>query len=159
MTPHHRLFLEYVAELRLAQMHALTWWQDLARREAASVGDAQAAEQRIQRRWPFGPTSHPIVLAVYRKYFIACERLNESIQMQASPTQGASSEDDWGVEDLNELAGGDDVDREAAFWNSLGPVDPPVFLVELLYGRQDDLGDFLAYLVYSPIGERDNRSV
>ena len=153
------LFMNYVEELDQARTFALAWWNNLLTMEARSVGE-ENAEIEVQKRWPFGPTSHPRVLAVYRKYFIACERVNEAFIAQepfAMNEVAIASEDDWGAnnDDYDESNG----NKEDAFWKNIGPIDPPLFLVEFLSGRRDDLCDFLAYLVFSPIGEENNRSV
>ena len=151
MNEYQRLFREYVSELRLAKEGAIEWWNNLLARETSELGSRDEAEREIAKRWPFGPPSHPYINAVYRKYFIACERLNELYESSPSETD-VDSEEKWGTID-NEDESAEELD------DIEGPVDPPILLLEMLAGRDDDLADFMAGCVYSPIGEENGRSI
>jgi hypothetical protein len=151
MNAYQRLFNDYISELRVAKEAALRWWTNLLARETSELGSREEAELAVGRRWPFGPPSHPYINAVYRKYFIACERLNEQYE-QGLEEPHADSEEDWGATE-------DDTESAEDLDDIEGPIDPPILLLEMLAGRDDDLGDFMAGCVYSPIGEEDGRSV
>ena len=158
MGPYQTLFTSYVAELSDAKDSAEAWWNQLIKREARGAGSLEAAEARARERWPFGPTSHPYVIRVYRKYFIACEQLNETTLSQAAAPDAEPSESDWGTEEGSETESSVPAD-EQGIDEPDGPVDPPLLLFEFLYGRRQDLAEFMMFLVFAPIGEADNRSV
>jgi hypothetical protein len=157
VSPHRELFNAYIAELRVAMAAATAWWETLIARETARLGSRAAAEQEVRQRWLFGPASHPRIIAVYRKYYIACERLNDRLEA-ADPAgdAGEESESDWGT-DSQEPSGEAISDDE--FWDDEGPIDPPILLRDALSGRADDLDDFMAFFVYSSIGEENDQSV
>lgn len=73
MSAHEELFAKYVEELREARVLAETWWKGLLN---SAEGSAAA---KIRRRWSLGPASHPLVLAVLRKYYLECEALNQEV--------------------------------------------------------------------------------
>jgi hypothetical protein len=154
MSEYQRLFRRYVNDLHAAKDAATEWWDNLLARETSERGSREEAEREVARRWPFGPASHPYINAVYRKYFIECEQLN---QRMGEGSEGESDEDDseedWGV------TGDGDAEGEVEDDDIDGPLDPPVLLLEMLAGRDDELADFMAGCVYSPIGEEDGRSV
>jgi len=104
-----------------------------------------------------GPTSHPRVLAIYRKYFIACEQLNAIVADEFQRKlldEDAHDVDGWGVEEARKEDDGSDGD-----WGAESVMDPPMFLIDSLAGRRDDLGDFMMFLVFAPIGEENDRSI
>lgn len=150
MNPRYAPLLDaYTTELRGARKRALAWWQGLLKAETALVGDKAKAELRVRERWPFGPTSHPYVIAVYRKYFIAAEQINEQIERETPMRLERAArvdEDDWGVKDPEAL-GEEEI------------IDPPTLLIDVLGERDEELGTFLTFLVFSPIGEENDRSV
>ncbi|WP_143753529.1 hypothetical protein [Caballeronia arationis] len=153
-----------MADLTVARDRALKWWSGLITKEETTSGETKAhAEQRVRQRWPFGPTLHPYVLAVYRQYYIECERLNNKLYPRLPPIANASpvSEEDWGVPDDSEPVTTDRADRdpEDAFWASMGPCDPPVLLFDVLHERHEALGEFMAWLVFAPIGSENDISV
>lgn len=158
MNRHKVLFDQYINELSPVKDATGIWWQRLVDAEMARGATKQQAEEQVRKRWPMGPTSHPLVLATYRKFFIACEKLNEIIAGEYAKTfQEANprGNDGWGVEDPDDAQVGEAPDD----WGPERQIDPPTFLVEMLFGRRDELGEFLGYLVFSPIGEENERSV
>src|ERR1700730_7610672 len=82
MTRHETLVQEYASELRAAKARAETWWAELTRQVRTQAGNKKLADQIMRSRWPDGPASHPFVLAVIRKYWLACEALNEQIERE-----------------------------------------------------------------------------
>ena len=78
-TRHEALFAEYVRELRQAKTAAEEWWVKLLESETQQVRNRQNAVAILKRRWPIGPVAHPYVIAVIRKFFLACEALNEEL--------------------------------------------------------------------------------
>ena len=156
MNRHEVLFQKYVNELTPVKDATLVWWQRLIDAELGRGATPLKAEDRVRERWPMGPTSHPLVLATYRKFYLACEQLNEVIFAEYSQKvkKGTTSEDGgWGIEEP------DTVGQQQDEWGPERPIDPPTFLVDMLFGRHDDLGEFLGFMVFSPIGEIDNHSV
>ena len=152
------LFDQYVNALSQAKDATAIWWQRLLDAESARGATPQQGEQSVRKRWPMGPTAHPLVLATYRKFFIACEQLNEILSAEyAQKMQKAEAQDkgEWGAEDSDVAEATESPDD----WGEEREIDPPTFLVDMLFGRRDDLGEFLGLLVFSPVGEEDDRSV
>jgi len=146
VTRHEQLFEDYVTELRACMARAHAWWEELTTDEIASVGDRAAGLRRARQRWPCGPASHPRVLATYRKYFLACESLNEQLRL-ISPTdarvshqEGPDDEGAWGVEADESVAPGE------------YPIDGWALLFDRLYARHPELAVFLGAMVFRPIG-------
>src|SRR5688572_28644854 len=77
---HQQLFAQYVTELSAAKVAVDRWWEVLLRSECAIDDDRKAAKKRISQRWPYGPASHPRIIAVVRRYFLACERMNQELE-------------------------------------------------------------------------------
>jgi len=146
MNEYDQLFANYVDEMRDSMSRALKWWEEMITSEAARVGSIDEAKHNIRRRWPFGPASHPYVIATYRKYFHACESLNEQFarkpgQEICTRADSKVADDGWGVDDQL------DVPEDIA-----GPMHGWVLLVDWLRGRHNDLAEFLNGLVFKPIG-------
>jgi hypothetical protein len=152
------LFGQYVEELSRAEAVTARWWQRLLDAESARGATPQQAEECVRLRWPVGRAGHPLVLAVYRKFYIACERINEIVgaaYARKIKEAAARGEGDWGAENL-------EAESATETWDDWGPeweIDPPRFLVEMLFGRRDDLAELMTRMVFSPIGEEDDRSV
>lgn len=145
------LFEEYVADLRTALGAAREWWKKLQAGTEAESASKREAAQTLEARWPFGPSSHPFVLAVYRKYFLAVQAINDQIEAGgAAHDDGQPTEDDWGA---------DDAEDETLFADNT-PIAPPLFLIDALHGEHDDLVDALVWLVYQPVGmSADERAI
>lgn len=147
MTPHEVLFNEYVNEMSDARKEAEAWWMAVVTREAMGSQDIEAAEKRVRLRWPFGPASHPYVLAVYRKYYIGCLELNSGKSSTTGDRKHASrhtDEGEWGS-------------SSAPKEDALGDVPPSVFTLDWLFGKHESLRVFLADMVFSPLGIEDLR--
>lgn len=122
-TRHERLYRAYATELRKAKTATEKWWRQLVASETAKEGAREAALARLEERWPLGPAAHPWVLAVLRKYWIACEQQNREIAA------------------LGDDAGDDEAES------------PIVFLCEyFLDGKNEKLAVFISPLNYWPIG-------
>jgi hypothetical protein len=78
-TRHEELFTEYVQALRQAKIEAEEWWTTLLDAETRRASTLNQAVVNLKRRWPVGPASHPYVIAVLRKFFLACEALNDEL--------------------------------------------------------------------------------
>jgi hypothetical protein len=152
MLEHKRLFEEYTAELRVAKDSALEWWNQLLESETKRTGSADEAQRVVGNRWPFGAASHPFVIATFRKYFIACEQLNDRLSVARPDDRPAIAEDesDWEPAESDE---GDDL------WDIQGPIGPDIVLIEALSGREDDLSEFMELYLFPCIGQIGNRSV
>jgi hypothetical protein len=157
MNRYRALFEQYVTELRSARSEALVWWQGLFNSEVERRGSLDAAEQSLRSRWPFGPTSHPYIIATYRKYFLACEDLNVRVEAETGVEglpKSEPGETDWGVE---EEATPEDTANDD--WAEEWLIDPPTLLLEMLEGRDDELSQFMTFFVFPCIGEENGRSV
>jgi hypothetical protein len=145
MDPYHDLFDRYVKELKRARDQALDWWDSLLANEKAKTDSPELAERMVRFRWPCGPVSHPRVIAVFRKYFLLCEELNEKL-LEEQEKRGAQEaivipELAWGVEDeeTEELL-----------------IEVPRFiLIERVKIFDQPLGEFINDLVFVPIGADD----
>lgn len=142
MDPYQALFDRYVRDMRVARGEALEWWQQLASRELSMTGDKDSAEENLKQRWPCGPVSCPRVVAVFRQYFLECEALEVPY---ATPESRPCSESDWGVEDDN-------------LSESL-PVEPRQLLIDYLISADEDLGGFIRFFVFIPIGRDESGRV
>ena len=78
-TPHQELLEEYVDSLRAAKDAAEEWWEALLASETRKTRDREQAVLNVKQRWPYGPVAHPRVLAVIRKYYFACQALNDRL--------------------------------------------------------------------------------
>jgi hypothetical protein len=144
LSEHDSLFDAYVSELRSARELAETWWSALEAAERARGGDDVAV--RLARRWPFGPASHPWVIAVYRKYWLACDDLNQRL-VEAAPSRRARpvAEADWGR---------DDDEPE------ISQVPPRTLVVEQLEREGlADLHELVLMLPFVPIGQKHQELV
>ena len=142
MDPYRELFREYVADLTAAKDHAETWWAALLEAEAQRLGDRASAEETLNQRWPLGPTSHPRVVAVYRKYYRACSAISNALDAVAAARD----------EHEDEIEEDDD---------PFSTVSTGTFLIDYLCDESDALGEFLLHkwcsfrskhMPYSPIG-------
>jgi len=86
-TPHERLLEEYAKALRAAKDAAEEWWKALLASETTKTGDREEALRNVEQRWPYGPAAHPRVLAVIRKYYFACEALNDRLAETKNPAE------------------------------------------------------------------------
>jgi hypothetical protein len=130
---YEKLFSQYVRALSSAQSTAEAWWL---------MRQLESGEALVQR-WPCGPVSHPVVIGVYRKYYITCESLNRARKGLDDRPGGASR---WGTSEPEERDADDDASTE---------VPPRVFCVEWLSGKHPALRTLLGRLVFSPIGSDD----
>lgn len=136
MKEHTALFEAYVSELRAARELADGWWSSLQASDA----------ERPERRWPFGAASHPWVIAVYRKYYLACEELNQQLaESVPSRRARAVAESDWGR---------DDDEPEVT------QVPPRTLVVEQLEREGlTDLHELVLMLPFVPIGLKNQELV
>ena len=110
------------------------------------TGSNSAAARDLRRRWPVGPAAHPRILAIVRKYYLACDRLNKEIRSNRS----------IGIEVIKtyvpDVAGTEpDVDHELD-----QPINPVVLVGKSLFAEGTrDLADIIGKLTYWPIGMND----
>jgi hypothetical protein len=148
MDLYDKLFEEYISEMKEARKEAEAWWESVLAEETETTGTREAAEKSVRNRWPFGPASHPYVIAVYRKYYMACEVLNQKVKREREECENRGS-----VDQANEAAWG----IESVPGEKKGSVPPSVFTLDWLFGKHDSLRVFLADLVFSPWGIDDLR--
>lgn len=137
------IYAQYLKDLRVARTASLVWWNGVVVDQFLRIGVSRAdAEHQARLRWPLGPTSYPRVLAVFRKYFIAISKINKSVETSwegvALDLEGR--ERYWGA--IEETA-----DRELML--------PRVLLLDSVMEFDQELGDFMRYLVFIPIGMTD----
>jgi hypothetical protein len=123
----------------------------LQARVRQDVGPHDVADV-LSERWPDGPASHPWVLAVIRKYWLACEAINEE-NAQIDSARADVEEPEYVLsddEDRDEEDSSDDEDDE---------IYPHIFVLEwLMTEENDDLATFLGSLSYWPVGlDQDDR--
>lgn len=147
MNAFDRLYGSYVFELREALGAANEWWAKLQVKIAGETSSKEEAARIIEARWPFGPSSHPFVLAVFRKYYLSVVAINEEIETHGhadgSVERNPPSEDDWGI---------DDEDDDNRRFEDGVPIAPWLLLVDALHGEDEDLVDAVVWLVYQPVG-------
>lgn len=176
MGKHDDLLDDYADELADAKQAAEAWWAKLQVAEAARGGTAAEAAGRLRRRWPDGPASHPLVLRVIRKYWLACEALNQAALATDASTDEAEPEehgfdpelteedsdgDDADVDDDDDSGDDDDSDdddRDDDDEEGDDEVYPHVFIHEWLGDDHEELFEFLTHLTYWPIGLDANES-
>jgi len=129
MSPHEKLFAAYVRELRLVKSEVDAWWSALLDAEAERVGDPTQAQRELERRWPAGAAAHPRMIAVIRKYYLACNALNERLD---------DDDDDGGEGEVE---------------------PPVFMSEWLLDGKHMDLVRFLGRLSYWPVGFDDEGDI
>jgi hypothetical protein len=76
---HRALFKEYLAELGEAKETAEGWWGALILAEEERTDDHDQAVENVEERRPVGPSVHGSVIAVVRKYWLACDSLNRLV--------------------------------------------------------------------------------
>lgn len=156
MNPYEQIFEGYLAELRAAHAAASGWWATLLAQEAARGANAADAEAAVDARWPMGPVSHPAVIATFRKWALECQRLNDAAgdgQDEEDDDDEDEADDDgrWGEDDPDEPA---DEDLGALE----GPVEPRDLLIDMLAQRAEDMAEFMADFVFTPLGlDADDR--
>ncbi len=101
-TAHERLFERYVKELRSVKRTVDEWWHALVEAESERMSDHGRALRNLSERWPTGPAAHPYVIATVRKYFLACDTLNDESDDEVYPHAFVS---EWLLEeDTEDLA-------------------------------------------------------
>lgn len=152
MSRHERLLEKYAAELAAARQFAIEWWANLHERELQHRGSPDAAAAAVKERWPDGPASHPRVIAVVRKYWLACQSLNEVIARERAGRAGfAPQEPDY------VLAPGEPVATVEEEPTDEQEVYPHIFVLEwLMDDEMQELGDFLGTVSYWPVGRDPN---
>ncbi len=142
MGPRYRaLQSQYVEELRAAKVVVDLWWSALT-----GSADVEAAPAEVRRRWPAGPGSHPRILAVVRKFFLACVRLNQEVESAPPP-----SDPEWA--EPHEWVGEDDGPSEEALNEDDQPMHPVALVFDSLMTESTyDLALFIAPLSCWPVG-------
>jgi hypothetical protein len=155
MNSYEQLFNDYLVEMRAAQATAQAWWEALRAGEKEPGSSAAKIEELLEARWPLGAVSHPAVIAAFRKSALRCQALNDAAE--EDDEEGDDEDDDDGGDD--EDWGDDEDDDDLVDLAALeAPVEPRELLIEMLPGRADDLAEFLADFVFTPLGlDKDDR--
>jgi hypothetical protein len=143
MGPRYEALLsQYVDELRAAKSDVNDWWAALVEQtlQLTNHNKVEAARE-LRRRWPVGPAAHPRILAIVRKYYLACAHLNQVIENEQS-------------DDLHQLVphrlatSTDEPEQEPD-----QPVSPGILVGEsLITPATDDLAKIVGQLTYWPVG-------
>lgn len=143
MGPSYELLREqYVNELRAVKGLVNDWWSTLVADTVAKSETLQEAEKTLRRRWPVGASAHPRILGVVRKYFLACEELNQKVRASqaSSPTPVVS------------FSLANDVSTHTEPEEDL-PLSPGVLVGESLFtASSEDLAKIVGRLSYWPVG-------
>lgn len=153
MNSYEQLFNDYLVDMRAAQATAQAWWEALRVREQRPGIAAAEIEELLETRWPMGAVSHPAVIAAFRKWALRCQALNDAAEDEEEDDDdyADSDDEDWGSDEEQD----DDVVDLAAL---VAPVEPRELLIEMLPGRAEDLAEFLADFVFTPLGlDKDDR--
>jgi hypothetical protein len=77
---HESLFRQYVADIRRAINGAHAWWNAMVKTQAQRSQNPAEAQNFVRRLNPVGPVADRGVIATVRKYWLACEALNQQLQ-------------------------------------------------------------------------------
>ncbi|RWB59700.1 hypothetical protein [Mesorhizobium sp.] len=125
---------DYINELRLLQPELIVWWKKLARLN--ELADPVPAE--VANRWPTGYSGHPRVLAVFRKYYLEIDDLNQdALEAAQEPPPQKHPEELWGTNDNGD---------------PIGYRQPLDLLILDIKAAAPDLHKLVAGIVYVPIG-------
>lgn len=139
MQEYHDIQNAYIGELDAALDMLNDWWD----RAGENTGLAEKTGLPRNRRWPTGRAGYPRVIAIFRKYFLQVDELN-----------------DW-----NQIAfdGFDSKATEEELWS--GPVEEPTLFHRnprdlLIFDLRDirhDLFEIMQGMVFVPIGLNHNK--
>jgi hypothetical protein len=111
------------------------WWEALLETDGPEA---------VFRRWPTGPAGHPLVLSVFRRYYLQIEELNRRAEetFQDDPPPRITM---WGEENLGKPA----------------PLERPVeWLIQDIPEAAPDLADLVGGICFVPVGlNQDNEAV
>ncbi|BAV51227.1 hypothetical protein MesoLj113a_62540 [Mesorhizobium sp. 113-1-2] len=127
----------YLAEMRTILPAVMAWWKAHAVRDPSELVGS-VPQNDFEARWPAGPTAHPRVLHVFRKYFLEIDTLNLDNESREPPSGGETKESDWGTDGETE-----EVDFQL-------PID---LLVDDLPNVAPDVYELVRGLVFVPIGQ------
>jgi hypothetical protein len=124
----------YLAEMRAIRPSIIAWWDAHAVRPVEEL-EFSSAQNDFERRWPAGPTAHPRVIEIFRRYFLEIDHLN--LEIEAQDDEGRTAvESDWGL-------GADEDD----------PFQLPIdLLVDDLQSTAPDVYQLVKGMVFVPIG-------
>lgn len=133
MTSTHELQTQYIAELRAIAPSIDSWWEDLNSGPRAELA---------KYRWPTGPGGHPRVLAVFRRYFLLIEELNEELRRRPLGSPPENREEMWGQQSQGE---GQQIEK---------PVD---LLINDIPNLAPDVGHLALGIAFVPIGLNEKK--
>lgn len=132
----------YLLEMRGIMPEVLAWWTRRAVTDLREFVEAPARND-FERRWPAGPSAHPRVIAVFRKYFLELAALNDRIEDSgAAEPEDEDEEGDWGVEDEDPVQ-----DLHVAASD---------LLIDDIEGVASDVYLLVRMLVFVPVGRSPN---
>ncbi len=143
---HADLLEIYAKDLTVSAQFARQWWKSLLRQHKLDDKASGFRRTALAQRWPDGPASHPRVLATIRKYWLACDELNQTRKLLPQP--GHAEAEPKYVLELDDFVG-EEPDPTYAEQNF---VDPHIFVSEWLTDDYEELADFVGRLSYWPVG-------
>ncbi|MFD2169494.1 hypothetical protein [Tumebacillus lipolyticus] len=148
MNPYRKLFASYTAELGQAVADEVGRRDRIRERNRTSYASEEELEKWMTEAWqPIAYSGR--VIAVLRKYWIACDRLNaqfEAMDLEAELDEG--SEEASSVQEEARLTAED----EDSFFDGMTYVNPLDFAVDWLSDEYDQLYKIISKLPYFPIG-------
>ncbi|SAL00417.1 hypothetical protein AWB81_05892 [Caballeronia arationis] len=141
MDPYEQLFEKYVQALNQSRPDCEAWWARLNGIPEELLATNRIHPPATNQRWPCGSVSHPALIAVFRHYYIECKKLNEANESPEPEPEDEPDEDQWQGEGPAAEPGEE--------------VPPFVFCFDWLSGKQQALSEWLARLVFSPVGNDD----
>lgn len=129
----------YIAELDAAMSMLTDWWD--------RAGENSDIERKTglprNRRWPTGKAGHPRVIAIFRKYFLQVDELNDWNQIAFDAFDSTATEDDlWSGS----------VDEAVLFHRN-----PRDLLIFDLRDIRHDLFEIMQGMVFVPVGLNHNK--
>lgn len=76
---HQDLFKRYCLELDPAVREAVQMWNGELNGWASEGNSPEQAQETMWATYPAGPAAHPPFVAFVRRYWLACDRLNQSV--------------------------------------------------------------------------------
>ena len=92
----------YLADMRGILPGIMAWWNERAVRAPEAL-EGSTPQNDFERRWPAGPTGHPRVLCIFRKYFLEIDTLNLENEQRQSSAGRQPTEADWGEDDDSDI--------------------------------------------------------
>lgn len=146
-----RIFEEYVADIEAALPAVIEWFERL---KASRKYTAQGFN--IDDVWPGLTGSHPVMIRIFRKYFLRLAVLIERLdRAEEQEDEKEPSEEDWGTDDDFEDDDEDEEGEEDEDEYDERPSEPYQVLIERLRAERPDLYAHFRQFMFIPVGLED----